>query len=77
VASVYVIVINREKAYDPSLNQRVFRYRKKTSTNIKLENPALGYGSSSEDEEEVIIGENQQQEYLVNGKSRSMYDSDN
>jgi len=35
VASVYVIVVNREKTYDPLLNQKFFRARKRTSYNLQ------------------------------------------
>ena len=34
VASVYVIVVNREKTYDPLLNQKFFKARKRTSDNL-------------------------------------------
>ena len=33
VASVYVIVINREKTYDPLLNQKFFKPRKRLGKN--------------------------------------------
>lgn len=76
VASVYVIVINREKTFDPILNQIVFKSRKRDNGERILDS------SSEEDEAERIARE----EYMIkqlnekggmkNGKKRSMYDSD-
>jgi L-lysine 2,3-aminomutase len=51
VASVYVIVINREKTYDPILNQMMFKSRKRMSGN-KLQD-----SSSEEDEAERLAKE--------------------
>lgn len=48
VASVYVIVINRDKTYDPLLNQRFFKSRKRISNNKMI------IESSSEDEEVLL-----------------------
>lgn len=83
VASVYVIVINREKTYDPILNQMMFKSRKKISGKNMMDS------SSEEDEAERLAKEDylmKQQEKnglrnsnvptLINGKKRSMYDSD-
>lgn len=48
VASVYVIVVNREKTYDPNLNQKAFKSRK------KIANGSLVVESSSEEEESQL-----------------------
>ena len=52
IASVYVIVINREKTFDPVLNQSVFRSSKKKG---------IGESSSEEDEAERVAKE----EYML------------
>ena len=76
VASVYVIVVNREKTYDPFLNQKFFKARKRISENA-------GNADTSEEEEEenntirkdgvrLIANAN----LIAHGKKRSMYDSD-
>ena len=45
VASVYVIVVNRERTFDQTLNQRNFKSKKRTSDN------RLDLESSSEEDE--------------------------
>lgn len=54
VASVYVIVINREKTFDPILNQIVFKSRKR-------DNDRMLDSSSEEDEAERLARE----EYML------------
>ena len=76
-------MINREKTYDPILNQMMFKSRKKISGKNMMDS------SSEEDEAERLAKEDylmKQQEKnglrnsnvptLINGKKRSMYDSD-
>ena len=48
VASVYVIVINRDKTHDPLLNQKFFKSRKRMSNN---RNGSVPIESSSEEED--------------------------
>lgn len=77
VASVYVIVVNREKTYDPFLNQKFFKARKRISDN------AANADTSEEEEDQenntirkdgvrLIANAN----LIAHGKKRSMYDSD-
>lgn len=91
VASVYVIVINREKTYDPLLNQKFFKSRKRMSNN---RNGSGAMESSSEEEDLTHLDPQSREEYLkqqkmikeqvrrsanpnlVNAKKRSLYDSD-
>ena len=48
IASVYVVVINRDKTFDPLLNGKFFKCRKRLSNNkIVIE--------SSSDEEDAIL----------------------
>jgi hypothetical protein len=51
VASVYVIVLNREKTYDPLLNQKPFKSRKYIGDSKFLDS------SSEEDEAEKAARE--------------------
>ena len=47
VASVYVIVVNREKTYDPLLNQKVYKSR------IKMLQEKAADSSTEEDVDEI------------------------
>ena len=77
VASVYVIVVNREKTYDPFLNQKFFKARKRISDNAQAadssdEEDDQEHNSMRKDGMRLIANAN-----LINhGKKRSMYDSD-
>ena len=52
VASVYVIVINRERTYDPILNARTFKARKKMSEIQKYNHAqSVNAADSSSDED--------------------------
>ena len=87
VASVYVIVLNREKTYDPLLNQKAFKSRKYIGDSKFIES------SSEEDEAELAAKEeyNKKIDFIKSandgskkaklnlikgGHKRSMYDSD-
>ncbi len=90
VASVYVIVVNREKTYDPLLNQKAFKSRKVVSDSRFLDS------SSEEDEAEKQAREDYQRQqdllkgsgregtsrrstnhnFISHNKNKSMYDSD-
>lgn len=76
VASVYVIVVNREKTYDPFLNQKFFKARKRISDNNNHAD-----SSDEEDEQENIMRKEgvrliANANLIGHGKKRSMYDSD-
>ena len=86
VASVYVIVINRERTYDPVVNGRNFKARKKLS-DIQKFNQAQsmnGADSSSDEEGEMSSSRNAvlNNDRLIksinmqHSKKRSLYDSD-
>lgn len=84
VASVYVIVVNRERTFDQTLNQRNFKSKKRTSDN------RLDLESSSEEDETLADNQNKdpndkKSKDLIrrsanpnfgHNKKRSMYDSD-
>lgn len=76
VASVYVIVVNREKTYDPLLNQKFFRARKRTSDNLQQPESS----EEDEDQENAARKDNMRRSanpnLMTHGKKRSMYDSD-
>ena len=86
VASVYVIVINRERSYDPILNARTFKARKKLSE-IQKHNHAQsvnGADSSSDEDGDIPTSKNTalNNDRLIKSinmqhtKKRSLYDSD-
>ena len=86
VASVYVIVINRERTFDPILNARTFKARKKLSEIQKYNHAqSVNAADSSSDEDGDIPTSNNAalgNDRLIKSinmqhtKKRSLYDSD-
>ena len=86
VASVYVIVINRERTYDPILNARTFKARKKLSEIQKYNHAqSVNAADSSSDEDGDMPTSNNaalNNDRLIKSinmqhtKKRSLYDSD-
>ena len=71
VASVYVIVVNREKTYDPMLNHKTFKQKKRVIDEKE---------ESSEEDDDLAnrLKQNlRNSENLNQAKKKSMYDSDN